>query len=148
MWNKLLNTTWNKIWGEQCLFSYKKLLKLHFPLTLLRKKINFFHHRTLIICELILSSACINSSKYWTALKNFCLFIFLNKLKLKSKFENFLWENEYRSSHILLLISVPNFIRHNLHFLWKKFTYFESYPRELTLLYPTSCGCDHFKFKC
>ena len=45
------------------------------------------------------------------------LFFFLYKVKSKSDLKKLLWENEHGHPYVLLLISDPEFIAHNLYFL-------------------------------
>ena len=56
----------------------------------------------------------------------FFLLFFPKKVKRKPDFKKLLWENEHRSTHIFLQISVPDFIPHNIIFFYIKMYVFWS----------------------
>ena len=85
------------------MFSHKNFLKTSFLLTWTNKVI-FQHRKQPILCELVWSTACKISLKYYcTSMKNFLL-IFLNIVKKKFDFKIFLWGNEACFPHFLLQI--------------------------------------------
>ena len=66
-------------------------------------------------------------------MKHFLLVLFLKRQE-KVRIQDFLWENEHPSIHILLQISVPNLIPHNICSFAEKCIYFEIYRREMMLM--------------